>query len=1045
MSSSRHNRMSLGPGSSPLNDASGRINRRTSLGGGGGGSSKHEDAVDSNHGSGGCGEGGGTEIRTLVNDWRRNQRNGGGGGGGGSSQQPPLLPPSSSSAPTPSNRVHRQEESYSNDYSNRSFEQADERIALTLPRGHNLKPASAAVKQELHCHSAGGGGEEDNTSSGLTALQRLRLRKKGQTTSTSTPTPSTTTSSFGSSDYRSNNMNMIDLKPAAYPSSHSSSSPADDEDPHAMVVGCNSNSSSSASFGTPSRKQSRTSTFGSSLGGAQRRVRRRTSLAPSDMQSSSSSSVMQSASEQQQLPRRPKLPPSYPSHMDRDSERYGSLETSSSSMHMEQPKQHSTFSEPIASSTATASASTAAPSYYSSSSNNNNNEGTESVDVAALQSRILAMERRHKILEREKMELGLAKAPLEARIRQMESTWAKERERYESELEQQQSANMKVNELYREATMLNDELTEKVRRLNLEAKTATSESKVGEEENDAWSERLKTNKEMTELRTIIKDRDEEIKSLRIHIVSLEGEVFGCKTQIQRLEQNYDELEKDYQELESSKSQNSEAEIQLQDLMLAHTAMTAQLNATCADMEEEKTRAKADVKAKEENWKNLESKLLFEISVLKTRVGQYAKDDGDDDDSAEEDPAILKARIEERDRRIADLEEKLLCGEQQRRALHNRIQELRGNIRVYVRTRPFLPNDGPAARQSSIDIMPDGESLTIQGKHVGEAHAFKFDKVFAPSTGQDTIFDEVSEFVQSALDGYHVCLFSYGQTGSGKTHTMQGSGYGAMRGIIPRAVEQILSQAAMMQSQRWTFTMKASFLEIYNEELRDLLVMVNSDGSTRQRDTRSAPKLAIKRNLEGKSYVDGINMVDIDVQNKASGIAQLEAVMAAASRARSVATTKMNAQSSRSHSVFMLHLCGSNEESGTTVQGALNLCDLAGSERLDRSGAASDAQRLKETQAINKSLSCLGDVFTHLANGSKHIPFRNSKLTYLLQDCLSGDGKALMFVNLSPTLESSNESLCSLRFAQRVNQVELGKATKHVQYGGRGNSSTRTGN
>ena len=156
-------------------------------------------------------------------------------------------------------------------------------------------------------------------------------------------------------------------------------------------------------------------------------------------------------------------------------------------------------------------------------------------------------------------------------------------------------------------------------------------------------------------------------------------------------------------------------------------------------------------------------------------------------------------------------------------------------------------------------------------------------------------------------------------------------------------------------------------------------------------------------------------------------------MAAAARARSVAKTNMNSQSSRSHSVFMLHLCGCNEESGTMVQGALNLCDLAGSERLDRSGAGSNAQRLKETQAINKSLSCLGDVFNALSNGSSHIPFRNSKLTYLLQDCLSGDGKALMFVNLSPTLESSNESLCSLRFAQRVNQVELGKAVKNVQY------------
>jgi kinesin family protein C1 len=160
-------------------------------------------------------------------------------------------------------------------------------------------------------------------------------------------------------------------------------------------------------------------------------------------------------------------------------------------------------------------------------------------------------------------------------------------------------------------------------------------------------------------------------------------------------------------------------------------------------------------------------------------------------------------------------------------------------------------------------------------------------------------------------------------------------------------------------------------------------------------------------------------------------------MGVAARTRSVASTKMNSQSSRSHSVFMLHLNGFNEDSGAIVSGALNLCDLAGSERLDRSGAGADAARLKETQSINKSLSCLGDVFNALATGASHVPYRNSKLTYLLQDCLSGDGKALMFVNLSPTTASSGESVCSLRFAQRVNQVELGKATKHVEYASTG--------
>merc|ERR1712151_230227 len=220
---------------------------------------------------------------------------------------------------------------------------------------------------------------------------------------------------------------------------------------------------------------------------------------------------------------------------------------------------------------------------------------------------------------------------------------------------------------------------------------------------------------------------------------------------------------------------------------------------------------------------------------------------------------------------------------------------------------------------------------------------------------------------------------------------------------------------------------------YNEELRDLLTEAKEASGRR---LRSKQKLAIRRGDKGKGYVDGLSQVKINTEDIDVGYKDLEKLMTVAARARSVASTKMNSQSSRSHSIFMLHLTGVNDESGTVIEGSLNLCDLAGSERLDRSGVSSDAKRLKETQAINKSLMCLGEVFNSLANRSSHIPYRNSKLTYLLQDCLSGDGKALMFVNLSPTLESSNETLCSLRFAKRVNQVELGKATKNVKYVGK---------
>ena len=138
---------------------------------------------------------------------------------------------------------------------------------------------------------------------------------------------------------------------------------------------------------------------------------------------------------------------------------------------------------------------------------------------------------------------------------------------------------------------------------------------------------------------------------------------------------------------------------------------------------------------------------------------------------------------------------------------------------------------------------------------------------------------------------------------------------------------------------------------------------------------------------------------------------------------------MNQNSSRSHCVFILHIIGTNEKRNESVHGCLNLVDLAGSERLKRSGATGVAA--KETAAINKSLSALVDVFDSLAKKKSHVPFRNSKLTYLMHSCLSGHGKTMMIVNVSPTTASGAETLCSLRFAKQVNQTELGKAKKHV--------------
>jgi kinesin family protein C1 len=373
---------------------------------------------------------------------------------------------------------------------------------------------------------------------------------------------------------------------------------------------------------------------------------------------------------------------------------------------------------------------------------------------------------------------------------------------------------------------------------------------------------------------------------------------------------------------------------------------------------------------------------------------------------------LRKLAEEKTQRIAELEGELLDAEALRRQMFNQIQELRGNVRVFCRVRPT----GNDAATPCVETMPDTTSVSLQ---LGpkKSSAFSFDRAFGPESTQDEVFGEVSGLVQSALDGYKVCLFSYGQTGSGKTHTMLGGSDEASRGIIPRAVEKVVEASKLNEIKGWSYKMTASYVEIYNETIRDLL----APGAG-----HSEAHKIIHEN--GSTTITGVTTEVV------TSVEQANALVKKAASARKVEATQMNAHSSRSHTIFILHVSGEHAASGSTLSGALNLVDLAGSERVARSGASGD--RLKEACAINKSLSSLGDVFAALGSKAKHVPYRNSKLTYLLAPCLGGDGKTLMFVNVSPDDDSSEETSCSLKFAAQVNAVELGKggAKRNVQSG-----------
>jgi kinesin family member C1 len=382
------------------------------------------------------------------------------------------------------------------------------------------------------------------------------------------------------------------------------------------------------------------------------------------------------------------------------------------------------------------------------------------------------------------------------------------------------------------------------------------------------------------------------------------------------------------------------------------------------------------------------------------------------------------------------EEKLRKEETLRRKLHNQVQELKGNIRVFCRVRPSpqaveeeLAKISFPSTEESTDLEIAGpEKETATGKPINTMHSYSFDRVFDQSASNAEVFDEISQLIQSALDGYNCCIFAYGQTGSGKTYTMSSED-----GMIPRALRQIYSTSKDLESRGWKYKMEGSFVEVYNEELRDLLGKSNDS---------TAKKLTIQHDaVTCETTINGATTLKLNSEE------EVESVLAQAMQRRSVAATKSNEHSSRSHSVFILKLQGTNSITGEQSKGTLNLVDLAGSERIKNSGA--EGVRLEETKNINTSLAALGNIIAALGqksaaggsnprssvngeNGSGkrvHIPYRDSKLTYLLQNSLGGNSKTLMFVMVAPEKRHLPETLNSLTFANKVSQTNIGVAKK----------------
>lgn len=511
-------------------------------------------------------------------------------------------------------------------------------------------------------------------------------------------------------------------------------------------------------------------------------------------------------------------------------------------------------------------------------------------------------------------------------------------------------------------------------------------------------------KEISELKDMNNELQSFIQNLEGKIQPMEEKFKHDEVMKKELDVEKEKFRMDKEVLELQLNEQKNSNLECINLLKSYKENERNLEEKLNLLYEENERIKME---KEEVFKIYNQSRKDHDQEIEKLKNEFSEKEKNFKDEIEKQTAKMKKELEEGEMNIHLLLEKRKEQENIRKKLHNQIMELKGNIRVMCRVRPKIKGEEKEINDH-LKFPIDSDS-DIELVDSGKYHKFSFNRVFNEKEHQKDVFSEISQFVQSAIDGYKVCIFAYGQTGSGKTYTMTGTDDN--KGIIYLSVQKLYETFQELSNVGWTFKVNAMMMEIYNDSINDLL---NPDKDL---------KYDIK---EKENFTEITNMTEISVESSQELMKYLEI----AAKNRSKGYTKCNEKSSRSHSIFNLKLIGENEKLGQKTFGVLNFVDLAGSERLKESEAI--GKRLEETKYINKSLSALGDVISAISNKEKFIPFRNSKLTFMLKNYLGKDSKTLMFVNVSPLAKNSSETLCSLRFASKVNSCELGQA-KRIQF------------
>ncbi|EXX76693.1 Kip1p [Rhizophagus irregularis DAOM 197198w] len=350
-----------------------------------------------------------------------------------------------------------------------------------------------------------------------------------------------------------------------------------------------------------------------------------------------------------------------------------------------------------------------------------------------------------------------------------------------------------------------------------------------------------------------------------------------------------------------------------------------------------------------------------------------------------------------------------------------------NYTLAVRIKPITDEDLeklPTRFQRQVITTPSPHQIVVEGE---KRQFYHFDHVFPPETTQEEIYEKsVENLVDKFLEGYNVTILAYGQTSSGKTHTMGTADNSSIpyhnKGIIPRAIATLfhtMNTSSLYMNRK--FSIKVSFIEIYNEDLIDLL----GEG-----EGESRPQVMIREDSKGHIYWSGLQELQVN------SVDDVIAYLARGSLNRQVGATDMNAKSSRSHAIFSLTIFD-DESDWITITSKFHFVDLAGSERLKRTAASGD--RAKEGISINSGLLALGNVISALGDPNKakhttHIPYRDSKLTRLLQDSLGGNAQTLMIACVSPAEFNLNETVNTLKYANRARNIKNSAAINQEETG-----------